>query len=284
MSYELEVLAEDLAFGEGPRWHNGALYLSDIHADRVIRMQPDGKYDVIGSFEGPTSGLGWLPDGAMLVVSMNDRRVLRQEPDGRFVEHADLSEVASWHANDMVVASDGRAYVGNFGFPIFPTIQSPRSTAIAMVTPDGQVVTAADDFWFPNGMVLTPDEGTLIVAESAARVLTALDVEPDGRLTNRRVWAALDGDRLPDGVCLDEDGAVWVASPPTREVLRVEEGGEILARIETEQEAIACMLGGNDRRTLFILTAEKQDPEWCRANRVAKVLSTRVEVAGAGRP
>lgn len=284
MARNLTTLVDGIAFGEAPRWRNGWLYLSDIHADRVLRVDPAGGYEVVATFAGPTSGLGWLPDGRMLVVSMNDRRLLRQEPDGRFVEHADLSQIATWHANDMVVAADGTAYVGNFGFPIFPVRGEPRQAAIAKVTPDGTVSVAAADFWFPNGAVITPDGATFIVAESGTKLLTALDIAQDGSLVNRRLWGQMSETQLPDGICLDAGGAIWIASPPSREVVRMAEGGEILDRIETEQEAIACMLGGADRRTLFVLTAEGRDPDWCRANHTARVLATQVEIPGAGLP
>ena len=283
MARTLKTLVDGIAFGEAPRWRDGWLYLSDIHADRVLRVAPDGAYEVVAEFGGPVSGLGWLPDGRMLVVSMHDRKLLRQEGDG-FVEHADLSAIATWHANDMVVASDGTAYVGNFGFRIFPTRDEPRPAAIAKVSPEGGVSVAADNFWFPNGAVITPDGTTLIVAESGAKCLTALDIADDGSLTNRRLWGQMQENQLPDGICLDAEGAIWIASPPSREVIRMAQGGEVLEVIATEQEAIACMLGGSDRRTLFILTAEGRDPTWCRENHSARVLSTEVEIAGAGLP
>ncbi len=283
MSRLITALVDGIAFGEAPRWHDGALYLSDIHADRVLRVSPSGSYDVVATFDGPTSGLGWLPDGRLLVVSMNDRRVLRQEADGAFVTHADLSGIATWHANDMVVAADGTAYVGNFGFPIFPP-GTPRTAAIARITPEGVASVAADEFWFPNGMVITPDGGTMVVAESGTRVLTALTIATDGSLVDRRLWSELPEGALPDGICLDAEGAIWVASPTSHEVLRMREGGEVLERIATEQEAIACILGGGDGRTLFILTADNSDPDWCRGNHRARILSTQVEAAAAGLP
>jgi sugar lactone lactonase YvrE len=280
----LNTLVDGIAFGEAPRWHDGSLYLSDIHADRVLRVGPNGGYEVVATFDGPTSGLGWLPDGRMLVVSMNDRRVLRLEADGCFVEHADLSGIATWHANDMVVAADGTAYVGNFGFAIFPERAEPCQAAIARIAPDGATSVAAEGFWFPNGMVITPGGETLIVAESGTRLLTALDIAQDGALVNRRLWGQLREGQLPDGICLDAEGAIWIASPPSREIIRMAQGGVVLETIATDQEAIACNLGGEDRRTLFILTAEGRDPDQCRARHTARVLATVVEVPGAGRP
>jgi sugar lactone lactonase YvrE len=284
MNRSLTTLVDGIAFGEAPRWREDGLYIADIHADRVLRVNVAGGFEVVATFGGPVSGLGWLPDGRMLVVSMHDRRVLRQEAGDTFVEHADLSGIATWHANDMVVAADGTAYVGNFGFQIAPVRAEARPAAIAMVTPAGTVSVAVDGLWFPNGMVITPDGRTLVVAESGTRAITAFGIAASGELVNRRPWGQMDVAALPDGICLDAENAIWIASPPTREVLRMREGGEVLERIATEQQAVACMLGGDDRRTLFILTAESLDPAWCREHHTARVLATRVEVPGAGWP
>jgi sugar lactone lactonase YvrE len=285
MAREVHTVIDGIAFGEAPRWRAGALYLSDIHADRVLRVIPErGTYEVVVQLDQPVSGLGWLPDGRMLLVSMHDRKVLRREPNGAMVVHADLSAIATWHANDMVVAADGTAYVGNFGFQITPVRAQARTAAIARVSPTGDVSVAAEGLWFPNGMVITPDGLTMVVAESAARRLTALDITDSGELANPRVWGQLADNQLPDGVCLDAQGAIWIASPPSREVVRMRSGGEILERVAVQQEAIACMLGAEDRKTLFILTAEGRDPEWCRRNHTARVLATRVEIPGVGWP
>jgi sugar lactone lactonase YvrE len=279
----LTTLVSDLAFGEAPRWREDGLYFVDMHADRIVAYRPSGALDLIATFDGPVSGLGWLPDGRLLVVSMHDRKLLRREPDGAFVEHADLSDIATWHANDMVVAANGDAFVGNFGFPLNPP--GPFQLAkLARVTARGEVSVAASELFFPNGSVITPDGKTLVVAESGRRRLTAFDLGPDGLLSNRRVWAKLPEGALPDGVCLDDEGAIWVASPPSCEVLRIREGGEVVERIATEQEAIACMLGGPDRRTLFVCTAQTTNPEFCRDNHIARLLATQVEVGGAGLP
>ena len=278
------ILIEGISFGEAPRWRDGALYLSDIHADRVLRVSQKGTYEVLLQLQSPVSGLGWLPDGRMLIVCMHERKILRQEPAGELVQHADISSIATWHANDMVVAADGTAYVGNFGFPISPVRAEPRATAIARISPTGSVSAAAEELWFPNGMVITPNGRTLVAAESAARRLSAFDVTDEGTLINRRVWCQMAQNQLPDGICLDAEGAIWIASPPSREVVRMREGGEILDRIEVEQEAIACMLGGADRTTLFILTAESHDPDWCRKNHTARVLTVQAEVPGVGLP
>lgn len=283
MSRTLKTLVSDLAFGEAPRWREDGLYLADMHANRIVVWRPSGFLEVVATFGSPVSGLGWLPDGRMLVVSMHDRKLLRQEPDGRFAIHGDLAAIATWHANDMVVATNGDAYVGNFGFPL-ETPGAFKLAKLARVTASGQVSVVADDLFFPNGSVITPDGNTLIVAESGRRTLTAFDIGPKGELSNRRDWATLPRLALPDGICLDRDGAIWVASPPSRELLRLAEGGEILDRIETEQEAFACMLGGPDRRRLYVCTADTADPARCRAHHTARLLSVEVDVPGAGLP
>jgi sugar lactone lactonase YvrE len=280
-SRKLSVLATGLAFGEGPRWHERRLWLSDMHANRVVTVDEDGHVDRVVRVAGRPSGLGWLPDGRMLVVSMDDRKLLRY--DGRSLEtHADLSDLAAHEINDLVVDEQGRAYVSQFGFDLHH--QGPfAKTEILLVEPDGRARRAADELAFPNGMVITPDGKTLIVAESFAARLTAFDVAQDGSLSNRRVFAKLEG-ATPDGICLDAEGCVWLASPPSKECLRVREGGEVSERIPTETQAIACMLGGSDRRTLFVLTSESLDPDECLKKKSARVETVKVDVAGAGLP
>lgn len=279
----LTTLLGGLAFPEGPRWRDGALWFSDMHAHQIVRMTPDGARETAAEFGGPVSGLGWLPAGHLLVVSMADRRVLRRQADGAFVLHGDLRQIATGLANDMVVDSHGNAFVGNFGFSLHPP-EEPKPARLARVAPDGRSCVAAENLMFPNGMVITPDGATLIVGESASRVLTAFDLARDGALTNRRVWAALPGKALPDGICLDAEGAIWVASPSTSEVLRIREGGEVLDRVPTGQLAIACMLGGEDRRTLYVLTAESTDPAVCTAKRTARIQAMPAPAPGAGWP
>jgi sugar lactone lactonase YvrE len=282
---ELEPWLDGFAFLEGPRWHDGRLWFSDMHARRVYAASEDGGATAIARVPECPSGLGWLPDGRLLVVSMEDRKLLRREPDGRLVTHADLSAIATYHCNDMVVDAAGRAYVGNFGFDLH-TQQPPRPARLALVQPSGAASVAASDLEFPNGAVITSGGDTLIVGESFGRRLTAFDVdEQTGALSNRRVWAQLDGGALPDGICLDAEGAIWVASPMTREVLRVHEGGRVSQRISAGgRMAIACMLGGADRRTLFVLTSTSIDPDECRRTRSARIERTRVDVPGAGFP
>src|SRR5487761_1198116 len=244
----LTTLLDGLKFGEGPRWHDGKLYFSDMHADQVMTVDLDGRVAVVCEVPNNPSGLGWLPDGTMLVVSMADRKVMRMDPGGGALKpHADLSALAPYHCNDMVVDSQGRAYVGNFGYDLHKG-EKARATVMIMVTPEGKARAVADDLMFPNGTVITPDGGTLVVGESFGRRLTAFDIAADGSLANRRVWSDL-GNNVPDGIALDAEGAIWVASPMSAEVIRVREGGEVTERIKVATDAFACMLGGADRKT-----------------------------------
>lgn len=277
----MDLLIDGRTFLEGPRWHDGRLYVSDFFDHQVLAVGADGSVEVVCEVPSQPSGLGWLPDRRMLVVSMLDRRLLRLEPDGELVTHADLSEVAAFHCNDMVVDARGRAYVGNFGFDLHGGA-APGPATMARVDPDGSVHVAAEDLLFPNGTVITPDGSTLIVGESFGRRLTAFDVADDGALSGRRVWADL-GELAPDGICLDAEGAVWIAEPRRGGVHRVLEGGEVTDVVDTGGKCFACMLGGDDRRTLFALVAEESSPEGAAA-RSARILTTRVAVPGAGLP
>lgn len=277
------TLLEGLAFPEGPRWHEGRLWFSDMHAHEIVAVDEAGKRETMVSWGAPVSGLGWLPDGRLLFVSMEDRKLIRREKSGEVVVHADLSGIATWHANDMVVDAQGRAYVGNFGFSLHP-MGTPTAAKLALVTPDGKASVAADDLMFPNGMVITPDGKTLVVGESGRSVLTAFSIGADGALSNRRLWAQLEAPALPDGICLDAEGAIWVASPSTKEVLRVREGGAIADRIGFDLQAIACMLGGADGRTLFILLADDTDPAFCAKTHTARIVTHRAPAARAGWP
>jgi sugar lactone lactonase YvrE len=282
---QLEPWLDGFAFLEGPRWHAGRLWFSDMHAQRVYAASEDGAVEAVARVPECPSGLGWLPDGRLLVVSMEDRKLLRREPDGELVTHADLSAVATYHCNDLVVDARGRAYVGNFGFDLH-TQQKPRAAQLALVQPDGAVSVAASALEFPNGAVITPDGHTLIVAESFGRRLSAFEIDAaSGALSKRRVWAALSDGAVPDGICLDAEGAIWVASPMSRELVRVHEGGSVSQRIACgERMAIACMLGGADRRTLFALTSTSIEPGECRRTRSARIERLRVDVPGAGLP
>ncbi len=278
---QFKVVLDNLCFGEGPRWHEGRLYYSDMHAHTVNALDLDGRNQVITEVAANPSGLGWLPDGRMLIVSMMDRKLLRLE-NGALKVHADLSALASSHCNDMVVDGAGRAYVGNFGYDFFKG-ETQKNAELVMVDPGGAARVVAPDLGFPNGTVIPPDGKTLIVGESMAHRLTEFDVAADGSLSNRRVWAEL-GDSMPDGIALDAEGAIWVASPFSHELLRVKRGGEVAERIKREQMPIACALGGADRRTLFVLTSETVQPEESRQKRSARIETTPVETPGAGWP
>jgi sugar lactone lactonase YvrE len=277
-----ETILTGLAFPEGPRWRGGKLWFSDMHANEVIAMTPDGKRETVFTHSGPVSGLGWLPGGDMLVVSMVDQQLLRVDGQGRAKVHGDLTSVATGRCNDMVVDATGRAYVGNFGYD-YPQGEV-KPAKLARVDPEGTVSMAADELVFPNGSMITPDGKTMIVGETFAGRMTAFDIAADGSLSNRRVWAALPERAVPDGACLDAEGAVWVASPTTNDVIRLKEGGEVLERITADQGVFACMLGGEDRKTLYLLTASGSDPEDCAARRLGRIEAVRVDVPGAGLP
>jgi sugar lactone lactonase YvrE len=277
----LETLLDGLIFGEGPRWHDDRLWLSDMHAHTVLTVDLAGKREDVLHVPGKPSGLGWLPDGRLLVVSMEDRRLLRRD-GGTLVLHADLARLARFHCNDMVVDRTGRAFVGNFGFDL-DAGEKPRPTELIRVDADGRAVVAAGEMRFPNGSVITPDGATLIVGESFGGCLTAFSIAADGALSGRREWARLEG-AVPDGICLDAENAVWVASPLSKEVLRVHEGGAVSQRIPVGRPAIACMLGGPDRRTLFVLSADSFRADEVIAKRSARVEVVRADVPGAGLP
>jgi len=231
-----------------------------------------------------------MPDGTMLIVSMKDRKLLSFK-DSVLKEKADLYNLAGFHCNDMVVDSQGNAYIGNFGFNTYEG-EEVKSTNLILVRPGEEPCVAADDVMFPNGTVITEDGKTLIVGETYAAKLTAFDINDDASLSNRRVWADLtqsidDGTvPVPDGMCLDAEGAIWVASPSTADVIRVKEGGEILERIPVETNAYACMLGGADLKTLFICTSNASgvDPDSALREKSGKIEIVEVEVPGAGRP
>ena len=278
---ELTVLLDGIYFGEAPRWRDGHLYLSDFYAQEVLKVDPAGKRESIATVPNQPSGLGWLPDGTMLIVSMKDRKLLKLTEDG-LIEHADLSSVAGYHCNDMVVSDNGRAYVGNFGYNHY---EEPveKTANLARVDPDGSVHCAATGLRFPNGSVITPDGKTLVVGETRGNCLTAWNIATDGSLSKHRVWADL-GANFPDGICLDAEGAIWVADPRLKETIRVREGGMVTHRISTgELGSYACMLGGDDRKTLYICTAPGSGPSAAEA-RSGRVEYCRVDVPGSGLP
>ncbi len=278
---QFKVLVDGLCFLEGPRWHGDRLYFSDMHGHTVNAVDLNGKLEVITEVAGWPSGLGWLPDGRMLIVSMTDRRLLRLE-NGGLKLHADLSSLASALCNDMVVDAAGRAYVGNFGYNFFQG-EKEKPAEVILVNPDGSARIVVPQMQFPNGSVIPPDGKTIVIGESGGHRLTEFDIAADGSLINRRVFAEL-GEALPDGIALDAEGAIWVAAPFTHELLRVRRGGEITERIKRDQMPIACALGGPGRRTLFVLSADTVIPDECRQKRSARVEITEVEVPGAGLP
>ena len=292
MGRTTHVLAEGLHFGEGPRWHDGRLWLSDFYDHAVKTVSLAGDLRTEFTLDDQPSGLGWMPDGSMLVVSMTTRQVLRRTPDGAISVHADLGHIAGFHCNDMVVDSRGGAYVGNFGFDLDAEIQARGVASVltghptaklAYVAPDGQTRIAAEDLHFPNGPVITPDGRTLILGETLAGVLTAFDIGPGGDLSNRRVWAPT-LPRVPDGICLDAEGAIWIANPIAPECVRIAQGGEVLEVIDTGQPCYACMLGGEDGRTLFMLTAASSDHEQAASARTGRILVAHVDSSRAGLP
>jgi len=284
-----EPFLSGLFFGECPRWHDGRLWYSDFFDHAVFSVSPDGERRVEVDFDGEPAGLGWLPDGRLLINSRLDRVILRREPDGSLVHHGDLTPWATWHANDMVVASNGQAYAGNFGFDldglydgtVDASVVGPAS--LVRVDPDGSSCEAAADIAFPNGTVITEDGRTLIIAESAAAKLTAFDRADDGTLGNRREWAAL-GSVAPDGICLCEDGTIWVSNAYAPECVRVAEGGEVHQRVVTSMNCYACMLGDDDRRTLYMITAPVSHASVARAERKGAIEKVRTTVPGAGLP
>jgi sugar lactone lactonase YvrE len=278
---DTSILLDGLCFGEGPRWHDNHLWLSDMHAHEVIKVGINGDHQVMARVSQQPSGLGWLPDQRMVVVSMVDRKLLVDNA-GELSEYADLYPLASYHCNDMVIDAEGRCYVGNFGFDLMAGASS-KPTELVMVSPNGATTIVADDLHFPNGTVITPDGKTLIIAETMAARLTAFDINQDGSLSNRRLWAKMEG-AIPDGICLDEDMGIWVASPVSNECIRLTEGGTVTDRVKVENQAYACMLGGEDKKRLFICTAGSSMPDACKTNRDGKIEFVDVAVAGAGRP
>jgi len=297
MNRELTRVADGFSYLECPRWHDGRLWLSDFYTHRVLTVDEQGAVETVVEVPQQPSGLGWLPDGRLLVVSMRDRKVLRREASGELVVHADLSALATGHLNDMVVDAEGRAYVGNFGFDLMAG-EGVRDTALIRVDPDGSVAVAADDLLFPNGAAVLAD-GTFVVAETFGRRITAFTVGAGGALLDRRTWASFGppaegpeisdflagGSGGPDGLCSDAEGAVWVADALGNRVLRVREGGEVVEEVSTGDLGVfACMLGGEDRRTLYLCTAPSFAEHERRDTREAVLLSCRVDVAGAGAP
>ncbi|MBL6749779.1 MAG: SMP-30/gluconolactonase/LRE family protein [Nevskia sp.] len=294
----LTTLAGGFTFLECPRWHQGRLWLSDFYSHRVVAVDAKGTVETIARVPQQPSGLGFLPDGRALIVSMRDRKLLRREPSGALVEHADLSKLAPHHLNDMLVDAKGRAWVGNFGFDLMAGAPM-ASTVLIRVDADGKAQVAAHGLRFPNGMAMTPDGRTLVVAESFGQSLAAFTVGADGSLSNQRIWAQIgeppkttdahaflgSAAIVPDGICLDAEGAIWVADALHHRAVRVAEGGRILEEISSGETGVyACMLGGDDGRTLFLCAAPSFGEEERKQATDAEILAVRVKVPHAGLP
>lgn len=281
--YRLETLADGFVFLEGPRWQVDRLWVSDVFGNAVYTVSESGKRSFIAAFPQGASGISILPDGRVVVVSMRDRKLMEIGADGALSVYADLSGHFEHFANDTVTDRDGNIYVGNPGYDIFNHAE-PKGADMLRVTPGREIHVAARDLAFPNGAAITPDGRTLIVAETFVGRLSAFDRAPDGSLSNRRVWAEL-GARTPDGICLDESGAVWAASFATGEFVRVREGGQVQDVIACPgKRAVACNLGGADGRTLFALTYAGTLEDIPTGKAAGQVEVCRVAVAGAGSP
>ncbi len=254
-----ELFVDGVDFGEGPRWRDGHLWYSDFYQHAIYTVTANGERSVAhGDLADQPSGLGWLPDGRLLVVFMQTQQLMVEDGNGGLEPYADLSPHAAYYCNDMLVTSDGHAYVGEFGFDIGRGEDFATANLIH-VAPDQSVSVAAPDMQFPNGTVTTTDEKTLIVGESFGGQYVAFDRDKEGLLTNRRVWATVP-DMAPDGCTIDADGAIWFADARSGDIVRVLEGGEITDRVTPPQRSFACMLGGHDGKQLFVLTSPSSDP------------------------
>ena len=306
---ELKKLTGGLYFGEGPRWHENKLWFSDFYSHKVMTLDENNSLETVCDVPSQPSGLGWLPNGDLLIVSMLDRKILKFS-EGSISVHADLSEYVAHKCNDMVVSRDGTAYVGNFGMG--DAGESLNSTHLMIIKSDGTVLKGPDNLLFPNGTVITEDGKNLIVAETLGAKLTSFDIEDNGELTNRKLWArtsplfslliikslsSLGFDlskidfskysknlHVPDGICLDEKNGIWIASPTTKAVVRIEKGGNITDKINTPKGAFACMLGGKERKTLYVIISNSSDPEEAQASPEGEIHSIEVEIPGVGKP
>lgn len=276
------TLVTGIDFGEGPRWRDDRLWYSDFYQHQVRSVDLAGNERVELEIDDQPSGLGWLPDGRLLVVAMRSQRVLRVEPDGTVVTHADLSGLVDNLCNDMVIDDDGHAWVGNFGFDL--VAGGPfATTRLVHVTPDGVAAMVGDELAFPNGAVITPDGATLIVGETFGSQYRAFTIGADKSLTHGRVWARVEGS-FPDGCALDADGGIWFADAAGSRCLRVQEGGAVTHELTTPQPVYACMLGGPDGRTLFALTAVDFHPDKAAGTATGTIEIATVETPHAGLP
>lgn len=279
---ELNLLLDDLAFPESPRWHDDRLVVSDWGAHEVVAVDLEGRREVVARVPSFPMCVDRLPDGRLLIVASGDRTLLRREPGGALATHADLRELGAHPWNDIVVDGRGNAYVNNIGFD-FPDGEFAPGIVV-LVTPEGSARQVADDLAFPNGMAVTADNSTLIVAESYGNALRAFDIASDGSLSNRRIWAELPG-AYPDGICLDAEGAVWYGDVPNKQCVRVREGGEVLQTIGLDRGCFACALGGAEGRTLFLVANDWGGPEGIAdGKRAGQVLTAAAPAPGAGWP
>jgi sugar lactone lactonase YvrE len=295
----MKTVLEGGSFFEAPRWRDGRWWVSDFFRHRVVTVDPGGREEHVLDVEGRPSGLGWMPDESLLVVSMTDHRILRRWPDGEVALHADVGKLCGGYLNDMVVDSDGRAYAGEFGFDL-DGHADPEPANLLRIDPDGTASIAAEDMLFPNGSVITPDGRTVIVGETAGARYTAFDIEADGSLSHRRVWAQVAAtpefttfqETLgnlqfgPDGCALDAQGHIWSADEVGARCVRLAPGGEIVDEIAAPdgQDVFACMLGGDDGRTLLMCCAPDFDEDARQATHEAVLVTTTVDVPHAGLP
>jgi sugar lactone lactonase YvrE len=281
---DVKTLMTGILFGEQPRWHEGRLWFSDWGTREIIAVDLNGNSEVVLMAPAFPCCVDWLPDGRLLLVSARDGLLLRREEDGTLVTHGDLRKASQPHAgNELVVDGRGNAYVNGGGFNLMAG-EPFAPGVIALVTPDGVAHQVADNLAFPNGMLVTSDNATLIVAESYAKRLSAFNIAADGSLSGRRVWADL-GDGVPDGICLDAEGCVWYSDVPNKRCVRVREGGEVLQKIELDRGCFACALGGADRRTLFMVATEWHGPSGMFVEpRTGQLLTTNAPTPGVGWP
>jgi sugar lactone lactonase YvrE len=276
---EPRIVLEDIVFGESPRWHDGRLWFSDWGAHEIVAADLDGNRELVTEVPSFPFSIDWLPDGRLLVVADGS---LVAERDGVMEQWVDLTPVSSKPWNELVVDGRGNVFVNSIGFDLM-TGETPAPGHIVAVTPNGTVRRVAEELAFPNGMVVTPDSATLVVAESYGARLTAFDIGDDGSLTNRRVWAEL-GDAAPDGMCLDAEGAIWYADVPHRRVVRVREGGEVLETHQLDRGGFACALGGDDRRTLLVMATRWHGVAGVEEDRTGQVLAFDAPAPGVGYP
>jgi len=281
MQSQVQTLMTGIAFGESPRWHDNRLWLSDWGAQQILAVDLEGKSEVVVRVPFPSIPMciDFLSDGRLLIISTSEKLLLRREPDGSLRKHADLNGLSAIGFNEIVMDRRGNAYVNGAGFDLLAGEKFVPGI-IALITPDGSVRQVADGVAFPNGMVVTPDNSTLIVAESYGKKLTAFDIEADGTLSNRRVWADL-GEGVPDGICLDIENAIWYGDVPNKRCIRVREGGEVLRTINLDRGCFSCALGGADMKTLCMVANEWRGPaKMTEGPRTGQILTVEVDCPG----